>query len=208
MVKEAVPAVQVPAVVYETFVPPIAVGRMAPTVAEQISAPRVVRTEFALESQHMTSAGWRLATVDLNCAELAFVRAPLSDTSTMEARIPMIAMTIRSSMRVKPFLYFAIMFSYELRTAASESGTVRYRPIADLVTDRNPTPYVGNGLNPDPTSSDMGFRTVAYAKFPTTLYIGSSIPTTKIATPMPSMTIRNGSSRVVRFRVMLSTSCV
>ena len=39
----------------------------------------------------------------LNDATCAFVRALLKLTSTIEARIPMIAMTIRSSMSVKPF---------------------------------------------------------------------------------------------------------
>ena len=43
------------------------------------------------------------AVSDLNDATCAFVRALLKLTNTIEARIPMIAMTIKSSMRVKPF---------------------------------------------------------------------------------------------------------
>ena len=43
------------------------------------------------------------AVSDLNAATCPFVRALLKLTNTIEARIPMIAMTIKSSMSVKPF---------------------------------------------------------------------------------------------------------
>jgi hypothetical protein len=43
---------------------------------------------------------------DLKAALLAFTRALLKLTKTIEARIPMMAITIRSSMSVKPLRFF------------------------------------------------------------------------------------------------------
>ena len=53
-------------------------------------------------SQQMIAAGVVLETVDLNEAILALLLALLKLTRSIEAWMPMMAMTIRSSIRVKP----------------------------------------------------------------------------------------------------------
>jgi hypothetical protein len=62
---EAVPAAQVPAVVYVGVAPAIVVGLTAPTAVLHTSAPAVVLIVFAEISQHITTAGRKLATVAL-----------------------------------------------------------------------------------------------------------------------------------------------
>ena len=50
-------------------------------------------------------------TCDLKLATVAFVLALLKLTSTTDAKIPMIAITIKSSISVNPFLFFSLYFS-------------------------------------------------------------------------------------------------
>jgi hypothetical protein len=67
-----------------------------------MSVPGVVLSGFDGISQHKTNPGRILAAVDLNDASRALILAELKLTKTIEARIPMMAITIKSSMRVKP----------------------------------------------------------------------------------------------------------
>ena len=117
-VSEASPFVQLPAVVYVTDVPFIVVGKVDPTVELQISPPPVVCMVLESLSQHITTPGCKLVTVDLKAAELALVLAPFKLTNTIEAKIPMIAMTIKSSIRVKPFLAFLFFFVFFILSPA------------------------------------------------------------------------------------------
>jgi len=61
-------------------------------------------------SQAVIKAGRKLETDALNPAAKAFVLALLRLTNTIEAKIPIIAITIKSSIRVKPFSLFVFIF--------------------------------------------------------------------------------------------------
>ena len=63
-------------------------------------------------SQQMIAAGVVLETVDLNEATLALFLALLKLTNTIEAKIPIIAITIKSSIRVKPFFFLVVFFFF------------------------------------------------------------------------------------------------
>jgi hypothetical protein len=59
-------------------------------------------------SQHTIPAGTRLEAVALKAAPLALFLALPRETKTMEAKIPIIAITTNNSINVKPF--FSILF--------------------------------------------------------------------------------------------------
>src|SRR3990167_9752861 len=59
-------------------------------------------------SHSRTYAGTKLAAPALNSASRAFWRALFKLTSTMDAKMPMIAITIKSSINVKPFVFFIL----------------------------------------------------------------------------------------------------
>jgi hypothetical protein len=70
----------------------------------------VLLTEALELSQQIIAAGVVLETVDLNEAILALFLALLKLTNTIEAKIPIMAITIKSSIRVKPFFFFVFFF--------------------------------------------------------------------------------------------------
>jgi hypothetical protein len=71
---------------------------------------KFVLLTVALElSQQIIAAGVVLETVDLNEAILALFLALLKLTNTIDAKIPMIAITIKSSIRVKPLRFIGLI---------------------------------------------------------------------------------------------------
>jgi hypothetical protein len=73
---------------------------------KHIAEPGVVPVKAEGVSQHKINPGWILAAVDLKEASRARVRALFKLTNTIEARMPMMAITMRSSIRVNPFVFF------------------------------------------------------------------------------------------------------
>jgi len=55
-----------------------------------------------LESQHIVNPGSDPVTADLKAASLAFFLAPVSEVIAIVDKIPIIAITTKSSIRVKP----------------------------------------------------------------------------------------------------------
>ena len=74
-------------------------------LALQSNSPGTFCMLLEICSQQSIAAGLVLATELLNAAARALFRALLKLTSTIDAKIPIIAITIRSSMRVNPFLF-------------------------------------------------------------------------------------------------------
>jgi hypothetical protein len=67
-------------------------------------------------------AACQLATVDLNSAILALCRALFKLTRMIEARIPMIAITINNSIKVKPFIFFIFHPPFYFSSQSCKSG--------------------------------------------------------------------------------------
>jgi hypothetical protein len=94
--------------------PPVQVHPVAR--AGQLAAPVQIavpadRTETACPSSKQTIiAGTVLDMEDSAEALLAFTLALLKLTNTIDAKIPIIAMTIKSSIRVNPFFFFFFVF--------------------------------------------------------------------------------------------------
>jgi hypothetical protein len=65
-------------------------------------------------SRQIIPTGWMLAIDDFTDAILALSLAEPRLTNTIEAKIPMIAITIKSSIRVKPFFFFLFFFFFIL----------------------------------------------------------------------------------------------
>jgi len=70
-----------------------------------------------LSSLQIVSSGMMLAAEDKAEARLALFFAELRLTSTIDAKMPMMAMTIKSSIRVKP-LFFFLVFVFFIFTPA------------------------------------------------------------------------------------------
>jgi len=66
----------------------------------------VTAAPLLIVSHSEIAAAWILAVTDLNSAILAFCLADDKLTNTIEAKIPIIAITIKSSIKVKPCLIF------------------------------------------------------------------------------------------------------
>ena len=86
----------------EQFVPTEIVEPPAPDFAGQVGPPvHIADAAVALKAlpseQHMTAPGWVLVTVDFQEATLAFCLALFKLTKTIDAKIPIIAITIKSS---------------------------------------------------------------------------------------------------------------
>jgi hypothetical protein len=90
-------------------------------VAGQVTFPVVVGIAKAPESHCITNPGTEPLVSARKAARLAFPLALFKLTKTIEAKIPIIAITIKSSIKVKPFfmlfikihlLSFYFLFSY------------------------------------------------------------------------------------------------
>jgi hypothetical protein len=106
--------VQAPPVVagIESMVPPI-----SPVDALQVGAPAALdvpagHAVVVPASQLATFAALQLAATDLNSAILALCLADERLTNTIDAKIPMMAITIKSSIRVKPFFFLFVFFFF------------------------------------------------------------------------------------------------
>jgi hypothetical protein len=93
----------------------IVVEAKEPSSVQVIEPPAIVEPAvqvklFAevLPSHSAIAAGTKPATSALKAAFCAFVLAEPSDVKTTDAKIPMIAITTKSSINVKPFLRFFI----------------------------------------------------------------------------------------------------
>jgi hypothetical protein len=103
--EESVP--QLPAVIEPIAVAP---GKLSPPV--HISPPTVLFNAVLAVSQQRINPGWMLEAVDLKDASFALFLAEFRLTNTILAKIPIIAITIKSSIRVKPFFFFLFAFFF------------------------------------------------------------------------------------------------
>ncbi len=92
------------AVVPSEAVPVNAIEEMVGAAVATLAAAVAIA---AVPSSHpITRAGMAPLTSDLNAASLALVLAVLSEAKTTEDKMPMMAITTKSSIKVKPFSLF------------------------------------------------------------------------------------------------------
>ena len=108
-----VPADKLPLLAKYVPLAPAMFGQVLVTVAsEQIPPPAAGEVIVAeVLSAHKIIAGITLATLERTEATLALSLALFKLTNTIDAKIPMMAMTIKSSIRVKPFIILFFIFS-------------------------------------------------------------------------------------------------